>query len=100
MFGLEGSYRIFTVRGIPIRIHFSFLLLLPILALSLARAFTTAAVSAGLPATAISGAPILWGLGVALALFGAVLVHELAHALYAIRHGGKVEAIVLLMTGG
>lgn len=100
MFGLEGSYRLLSVRGIPIRIHFSFLLLLPVLALSLARAFTAAAVSAGLPERAISGAPILWGLGVALALFGAVLVHELAHALYAIRHGGKVEAIVLLMTGG
>jgi Zn-dependent protease len=102
MFGLDGSFsfRLLSVRGIPIRIHFSFLLLLPVLALSLSQAFIAAARSAGLPAGAIAGTPLLWGLAVALGLFAAVLVHELSHALYAVRRGGKVEAITLLMIGG
>src|SRR6185295_4021615 len=42
----------------------------------------------------------LWGLCVALGLFASVLVHELAHSLYAVRRGGQVKNITLLMIGG
>jgi Zn-dependent protease/CBS domain-containing protein len=37
---------------------------------------------------------------VALALFGSVLVHELAHSLYALRKGARVRDITLFMIGG
>jgi len=37
---------------------------------------------------------------VAIALFACVLVHELAHSLYALRKGGRVRDITLLMVGG
>jgi Zn-dependent protease/CBS domain-containing protein len=92
MWGLEGSMRV--------AIHYTFLFLLPLLAFSFARAFLAAADWAGLPAEQIHGSPLVWGFGVAIALFATVLIHELAHALYAIHKGGKVKAITLMMTGG
>jgi Zn-dependent protease len=94
------AFRIATIRGIPIRIHVTFLLALPLIAFGFGRAFIAAAKFADVPATELSGSPWLWGLGVAVALFVSVLVHELAHALYASRAGGQVRDITLLMIGG
>lgn len=94
------GFRIFTIRGIPIRIHYTFLLVLPFLAYLFGRSFADAARLAGVPADALSGPPWAWGLLVALALFASVLIHELAHSLYALSHGGKVRSITLLMIGG
>jgi Zn-dependent protease len=95
-----GGFRVATIRGIPIRIHFTFLLVLPFLVVGFARAFRKAADLADVPPEMLKGSPWLWGLGVALALFASVLVHELAHAIYAQRKGGKVKGITLLMIGG
>ena len=94
------GFRIFSVRGIPVRIHYTFLLILPFLAYAFGQSFAGAARLAGVPATALSGPPWAWGLLVALALFASVLVHELAHSLYALSHGGQVRSITLLMVGG
>jgi Zn-dependent protease/predicted transcriptional regulator len=95
-----SGFRIFTIRGIPIRLHWSFLIVLPFLAFAFSRTFRTAALVADVPPEQLVGTPILWGLGVALALFASVLVHELAHSLYALRKGGRVRGITLLMVGG
>jgi Zn-dependent protease len=95
-----GGLKIATIKGIPIRIHVTFLLVLPLLALGFARAFREAARLADVPAQRIAGAPLLWGVAVAVFLFASVLVHELAHSLYALRKGGRVRDIVLLMIGG
>ncbi len=96
----RGSFRIASFRGIPIRIHFTLLLVLPLLALMFGRAFRVQAELAQVPPSALSGPPTLWGLGVAVGLFAAVLVHELAHVVYALRTGGKVNGITLMMMGG
>lgn len=97
---MGGSFRIGTIRGIPIRIHFTFLFVLPLLAFLFGSVFQTAAELADVPPEAIRGHPYVWGLGIAVMLFVGVLIHELAHALYAIRTGGKVIDITLLMIGG
>src|SRR5512138_400502 len=97
---MSGSIRIGTIRGIPIRIHVTFLVVLPLLAWGFGRVFSEAARLAGIPPSELRGPPILWGLVVALALFVSVLVHELAHSLYALRKGGRVRDITLLMIGG
>ena len=94
------NVRVGTVRGIPIRAHATFILVLPFLAYGFARAFTAAARAAGIPPERLTGSPWLWGLGVALALFLSVLVHELAHSLYALSKGGRVRGITLLPIGG
>ena len=99
-FELGAGFQLGSIRGIPIRIHVSFLLVLPLLAFGFARGIVEAARLAGIPAESLSGGPAIWGLLVALALFLSVLLHELAHSLYAIARGGKVRSITLLMIGG
>src|SRR5512142_2022262 len=95
-----GAVRIGTIAGIPIRIHVTFLLVLPFLALGFGRHLRETAAAAGVPADELGGSPLLWGLVIALSLFVCVLVHELAHSLYALRQGGRVRDITLLMIGG
>lgn len=97
---MRGAFQIATLRGIPIRVHYSFLLVLPFLAFLFGQAFRGAALAADVPPERLMGHPMLWGLGLAVALFLAVLVHELAHSLYALRKGGEVSDITLLMIGG
>lgn len=96
----KSAFQIGRVRGIPIRIHVTFLLVLPFLAYAFGRSFAEAARLAGTSPGRLVGTPWLWGLGLALALFASVLVHELAHSIYAVRRGGKVRSITLLMIGG
>jgi Zn-dependent protease/CBS domain-containing protein len=95
-----GAIRIGSIAGIPIRIHVTFLIILPFLAFGFARMYQQAARAAGVPAEQLAGTPLLWGFVVALALFLCVLAHELAHSLYAMKEGGRVRDITLLMIGG
>ncbi|MHB8873327.1 MAG: site-2 protease family protein [Myxococcaceae bacterium] len=97
---MRGSIRIGSVRGVQLRIHFSFLLILPVLAFLFGQVFANAARAAQVPPEELVGSPLLWGLGIAVALFLAVLVHELAHTLYGQARGAKVRDITLLMIGG
>ena len=97
---MRGSYKIARIAGIPIRIHISFLIVLPLFAYIFGSVFRQAAEVAGVPPQGLAVSAWLWGLALALALFAAVLVHELAHSLYAIRKGGEVREITLLMLGG
>ena len=100
---MRGSFTIARFRGIRIRLHFSFLLVLPLIAYAFSRAFVTvseAAVRTGHVTGPIRGPPILWGAVIAIALFLSVLIHEIAHALYAQWRGAEVKDITLLMIGG
>jgi Zn-dependent protease/CBS domain-containing protein len=100
---MRGSFRIGRIGGIDIRLHFTFLLILPILALAFSRTFASfreASLMAGIPPEQLRGSPLFWGTVLAIALFLSVLVHELAHALYAKRTGTRVRDITLLMIGG
>jgi Zn-dependent protease/CBS domain-containing protein len=100
MRGGRGSFQVASFRGIPIRIHFSLILVLPLLALLYGGVVRQAAHSAGIPAQPGGAASLLWGLGVAVGLFASVLIHELAHVIYALRTGGKVRSITLMIVGG
>jgi Zn-dependent protease/CBS domain-containing protein len=95
-----GGFRIATIKGIPIRVHYSFLLILPFLAYQFGLLIRSAARHADVPPEMLQGNPFIWGLGLALALFVSVLIHELAHSLYALKKGGRVQDITLLMIGG
>jgi Zn-dependent protease/CBS domain-containing protein len=92
--------RLGRIAGIPIQIDFTFLLALPFLAYLFAQQFVAAARMVGIPQERIGGDRYLWGLAVALLLFASVLLHELAHSLYALRTGSRVTAITLLLIGG
>jgi len=82
--------KLFTVRGIEIKMHVTFPLVL-----------VWAAVQFGFLSTggfSLSGAA--FGIVVTLFLFICVVIHELAHSLVAMRMGFPVRDIVLLPLGG
>jgi Zn-dependent protease len=105
---MDGSYRIGRVFGIPILIHYTFLLVIPLFAWIIGTQITdTTALLKGLfevpvDTTLITAGymPYLLGTIVALGLFFGVLVHELAHSLVARKKGLKMQSITLLMFGG
>lgn len=95
-----GALRVGSFRGVPIRVHFSLLIALPLLALAFGGTLQRAAEAADVPPGALGGHPWAWGLAVAVGLFVSVLLHEMAHTLYALRHGGEVHGITLMIVGG
>ena len=96
----RGAFQVGAFRGIPIRVHYTLLLILPLLAFSFGGAFRRAAEVAEVPPERLLGSPAWWGLGVAVGLFASVFIHELAHTLYALARGGRVRSITLMMVGG
>lgn len=94
------AFRIGVIAGVPVRVHVSLLVVLPLLALLFGNSFARAARVAHVPPDQLWGPHWLWGLGIAVGLFVAVLLHELAHTLYALRSGGAVRDITLFFMGG
>ncbi len=100
MRGTRGAFRMASFRGIPILIHYSLILVLPLLALMFGGVLRQAARMIAVPVELSGGTTFLWGLCVAVGLFASVLLHELAHVIYALRTGGQVRSITLMIVGG
>ncbi len=100
MGGLRGSWPIFRIGGIPVRIHWSLLLVLPYLAVVFGAQFRVVARLAEVPPEHLVLSPYLWGLAVAVALFACVLLHELSHIAVGLRTGAEVHDVTLMMLGG
>ncbi len=83
---MANSYSIGTLFGIPVRVHVTLLIFLPLLALSFA------------PASGPAG--LLYGLLFAIALFACVALHEVGHSLVARAKGARILEILLLPIGG
>ncbi len=79
-----GSVGVFKIFGVPIRLHFTFLLLLIFLLF----------IGIGERQSGASTAIYI------LALFGSILLHELGHALVASRFGIRTVEIVMFPIGG
>jgi len=85
---MGNSLRLFRIRGIDIRVHITFPLIL-----------IWAAIQFGwLNGLGIQGA--LFGVIVTLLLFAIVVLHELGHSWAALHYGVPVKQIVLLPIGG
>jgi Zn-dependent protease/CBS domain-containing protein len=97
---LDQGLTIFRVRGIPVRVHFSLLLFLPYVAFAAMRQLGYVARAMGVAPEEFRLPPLAWGIILAIGLFVAVLVHELAHSLVAVRSGARVRSITLMMLGG
>lgn len=85
---MGSSLRLFTVRGIAIRVHITFPLIIIWAALQFGY----------LNGGGMVGA--LFGIIVIILLFLLVTLHELGHSMAAMRYGVPVEQIVLLPIGG
>lgn len=107
--GGTGGIRLpFKLLGIPVRLDYSFLLILPLFAYLIGNqipAFATlfkTALGIEVDVTALTHGltPWLVGLAGAVGLFTSVLVHELGHAVVARAYGVEVREIRLWFLGG
>ncbi|RME39160.1 MAG: site-2 protease family protein [Thermoflexia bacterium] len=83
-----GSIRLFTIRGIPVRMHITF----PLILVWAAFQFGSS------QGNWLRGAA--FGIVFTLLLFLCVVLHELAHSLVALQFGSRVHEITLLPLGG
>jgi len=91
----RSTFRVGRVAGIPIGIHPLWLVIVGLITWGLGSTYFPDA-DPGLSATAAYAL----GLVSALGLFAGILLHELAHAVVARRHGIEVEEIDLWLLGG
>jgi Zn-dependent protease len=96
----QGSLTLFRVRGVPIRAHWTLLLIIPYLAFVLSIQFRSVADLAGVSREQLLLPPLVWGVVLALGLFASITLHELAHTFAAIKFGGSVRSITLMLVGG
>jgi len=105
---MDGSYRIGRIFGIPILIHYTFLLVIPLFAYIIGSQINlTIDPVNGIIKVPIDGSlitagymPYVLGIVISLGLFFGVLVHELAHSLVARRKGIAINSITLMIFGG
>jgi len=105
---MDGSFRIGRIFGIPILIHVTFLLIIPLFAWIIASQITTTTdliremYEVPIDTSLITAGymPYVLGTVVSFGLFGGVLIHELAHSLIARRNGIRINSITLLIFGG
>jgi Zn-dependent protease len=93
--GVGEGWQLLKIRGIPLRIHASWFVILALASVAFQQQYSQQL------ASQTSGA-LLWilGFGTALLLFVSVLLHELGHSIAAISQGVKVRSITLFMLGG
>jgi Zn-dependent protease len=109
---MNGSVRIGALFGIPVMIHFTFILIIPLFVWVIG---TQIEATIGMlesfyawicpitidPSLVTAGiTPYLLGTVVSLGLFLCVFIHELSHSLVARKNGIQITSITLLMFGG
>ena len=105
---MDGSFRIGRLFGIPILIHYTFILVIPLFAWIIGSQISLTAdmikeiflVPVDTSLMTEGYVPYLVGIIVALGLFPGVLVHELAHSLVARYKGIRINSITLMIFGG
>jgi Zn-dependent protease/CBS domain-containing protein len=105
---MDGSFRIGRLFGIPILIHYTFLIVIPLFAWIIGSQITLTIdmlkeiyqVPINLTVVTAGFTPYVLGTIVALGLFFGVLVHELAHCLVARSKGIAINNITLMIFGG
>ena len=93
---MKSSFKIGSVLGIPIKLHITFLLVLPMFAYVFAINPQPFGFQGVEPPTLKYALSIL----TAILLFVSILLHELAHSYLAMRYGINIESITLFLFGG
>ncbi len=96
----SGSLTLLKVRGIPVRLHFTFLLVLPYLAWVIGKATPALAQLANVAPGELLVPRYLMGTLLAVGLFAGVLFHELSHVFVGLRGGARFAGVTLMLVGG
>ena len=106
---MEDSIKIGSLAGVPVRLHITFLLIIPVFSYVIGSDITyTVGLHEAVYGTenldisllAAGMTPYLLGGAVTLCLFAAVFLHEMAHCLTAMRYGHRVNEVTLMLLGG
>ncbi len=93
---MNTSIQIGRIMGIPIKLHITFLLILPVFAYF----FSVNPAPFGFNDVTLPITRYALSLSAAISLFICVLLHELGHSYVAKRHGTKIQNITLFLFGG
>lgn len=93
---MNTSLKIGSIMGIPIKLHITFLLILPVFAL----VFATNPQPYGFADVGSSTEVYALSLLTTILLFGCILLHELGHSYIAKSYGVEIKDITLLLFGG
>jgi Zn-dependent protease len=94
MFG-GGSFTLFRVRGIRIGVDWSWFIVLFLLILWMSQSYGDLLGESG-----SASEPFLLAILTAVGFFGSILLHELGHAMVALRNGIGIRSIQLWIFGG
>ena len=102
------GFRIGSAFGIPVRLNWTFLIVLPLFAVFIAWDIAELVVvinqtfGATMDPNQLTDGNLPWVLGLAsaLGLFTGVLLHEFGHSLVALRYGYEIDSITLWLLGG
>ncbi len=99
---MKWSFQIGRIRGIPIKLHVTFLIILFfVIWLFAANDFTILGMTIGFGAMAFSiGIKYLLSTVAAILFFATLLFHELSHSFVAQRFGARIRGITLFIIGG
>ncbi|MBN1134607.1 MAG: CBS domain-containing protein [Methanosarcinaceae archaeon] len=93
---MKTSFQVARVMGIPIKLHITFLLVLPLFAFI----FASNPAPYGFGDTTPIMEKYFLSLVTTILLFTCILLHELGHSYLAKKYGFKIESITLLLFGG
>ncbi len=99
---MKTSFKIGKIYGVPIKLHFSLIFIVALIAWSVGSNVYLIADMLGVPDP---GLPLGWksymlGVVVAIGLFISVFIHEMAHSIVSIKSGFPVDEISLWLFGG
>ncbi len=99
---MKTSIKIGKIYGIPIKLHFTLIFVLVLIAWSIGSNVLLIADILGIdePGLSVGFESYLIGFILAVGLFVSVLIHELAHSIVSIRNNIKVKEISLWLFGG
>ncbi len=93
---MNTSIQIGKIMGIPIKLHITFLLILPVFG----WIFANSAPRFGFNDVEPLSLRYALGMAASLLLFTCVLLHELGHSYVAKKHGTNIQSITLFLFGG
>lgn len=93
---MNTSIQLGKIMGIPIKLHITFLLILPVFG----WIFANSAPRFGFNDVMPLSLRYALGMAAALLLFTCVLLHELGHSYVAKKHGTNIQSITLFLFGG